>query len=179
MATSGSNLSQEFFELLKAIGESKSKQEEDRIIQREVLTLKKKLETPLSNQNGSKRTGALPGRVGSLRDSLNGGKGNNLLQNKKKAKEFLVRLLYVEMLGHDGNFGYIKAVELAASSLITHKRVGYLVCSACLPPEHEFRFMLVNQMQRDLNSSHVLETCAALLAVSKIIVSFSFSFFLW
>lgn len=171
MATSGSNLSQEFFELLKAIGESKSKQEEDRIIQREVLTLKKKLETPLSNQNGSKRTGALPGRVGSLRDSLNGGKGNNLLQNKKKAKEFLVRLLYVEMLGHDGNFGYIKAVELAASSLITHKRVGYLVCSACLPPEHEFRFMLVNQMQRDLNSSHVLETCAALLAVSKIITS--------
>jgi len=168
MATSGSNLSQEFFELLKAIGESKSKQEEDRIIQREVLTLKKKLETPNSSSSSktSKRglsAASLPGR----------GSGNSLLQSKKKSKEFLVRLLYVEMLGHDGNFGYIKAVELAASSLITHKRVGYLVCSACLPPEHEFRFMLVNQMQRDLNSSHVLESCAALLAVTKIIVSIS------
>lgn len=166
MATSGSNLSQEFFELLKAIGESKSKQEEDRIIQREVLTLKKKLETPNSSSSSktSKRglsAASLPGR----------GSGNSLLQSKKKSKEFLVRLLYVEMLGHDGNFGYIKAVELAASSLITHKRVGYLVCSACLPPEHEFRFMLVNQMQRDLNSSHVLESCAALLAVTKIITS--------
>ena len=32
MATGGTNLSKEFFELLKAIGESKSKQEEDRII---------------------------------------------------------------------------------------------------------------------------------------------------
>jgi len=33
---SGMHLSKEFFELLKAIGESKSKQEEDRIIAREV-----------------------------------------------------------------------------------------------------------------------------------------------
>ena len=36
------HLSKEFFELLKAIGESKSKQEEDRIIQREIATLKKR-----------------------------------------------------------------------------------------------------------------------------------------
>lgn len=33
---SGSHLSKEFFELVKAIGESKSKQEEDRIIMHEV-----------------------------------------------------------------------------------------------------------------------------------------------
>lgn len=40
-----------------------------------------------------------------------GGKGgNNALNSKKKAREFLVRLLYVEMLGHDGSFGFIKAV---------------------------------------------------------------------
>lgn len=33
---SGSHLSKDFFELVKAIGESKSKQEEDRIIMNEV-----------------------------------------------------------------------------------------------------------------------------------------------
>ena len=63
MATGGINLSKEFFELLKAIGESKSKQEEDRIIAKEVTCLKQKLEAGPNSQ----------------------------LQSKKRAKEFLVR----------------------------------------------------------------------------------------
>jgi AP-4 complex subunit epsilon-1 len=148
MASGGLSLSKEFFELLKAIGESKSKQEEDRIIMREVQKLKHKTETPLTQQ------------------------GSPLISNSKKlAKEFLVRLLYVEMLGHDASFGYIKAVEMAASSSLYHKRTGYLVCGACLPPTHEFRFMLVNQMQRDLQSANVLECCGGLLAATSLITS--------
>ena len=152
MATGGTNLSREFFELLKAIGESKSKQEEDRIILKEVQTLKRKLETP----SGPSIPGQPP-------------PANTLLSSKKRAKEFLVRLLYVEMLGHDASFGYIKALELTASASLYHKRTGYLVCGACLSPQHEFRFMLVNQMQRDLQSSHVLEICGGLLACTNII----------
>lgn len=66
MATGGVNLSKEFFELLKAIGESKSKQEEDRIISKEVQCLKQKLEPPPPGSNPP-------------------------LQSKKRAKEFLVR----------------------------------------------------------------------------------------
>ena len=149
MATGGVNLSNEFFELLKAIGESKSKQEEDRIIAKEVQKLKQKLEVPAAGSHG----------------------GNTIFSNKKRAREFLVRLLYVEMLGHDGSFGYIKAVELAASASLYHKRTGYLVCGACLPPDHEFRFMLVNQMQRDLQSANVLECSGGLLACTNIITS--------
>lgn len=61
--------------------------------------------------------------------------------------------------------------ELAASQSIIHKRTGYLVCSCCLSPEHEFRFMLVNQMQRDLISSNLLESCGALIAVTNLITS--------
>jgi AP-4 complex subunit epsilon-1 len=146
MATGGMNLTKEFFELLKAIGESKSKQEEDRIIAREVQCLKQKLEP------------APPGVA-------------HPLQSKKRAKEFLVRLLYVEMLGHDASFGYIKAVEMAASASLYHKRTGYLVCAACLSPEHEFRFMLVNQMQRDLQSGNTLEISGGLQAATALITS--------
>jgi AP-4 complex subunit epsilon-1 len=66
-------------------------------------------------------------------------------------KEFLVRLMYVEMLGHDASFGYIKAIELTASQNLAQKKAGYLCSALTLSPEHEFRFMLVNQLQRDLS----------------------------
>ena len=78
-------------------------------------------------------------------------------------------MMYVEMLGHDGSFGYIKAVELAAATSIIHKRTGYLTCGAVLSPDHEFRFMLINQLQRDLASSNILEVCAALAGVVRLI----------
>ncbi|CAN0028204.1 unnamed protein product [Ectocarpus sp. 6 AP-2014] len=133
---SGSHLSRDFFELVKAIGESKSKQEEDRIIMHEVGVLKKKM--PEANVA------------------------------REKMKEFLVRMIYVEMLGHDASFAYIKAVELTASQNLVQKRTGYLTASLTLSPNHEFRFMLVNQMQRDLSSSNMLEAAAALTALCKL-----------
>ena len=130
------HLSKDFFDLVKAIGESKSKQQEDRIISDEVQTLKKKMpEAKIS---------------------------------RKKMKEFLVRLIYVEMLGHDAAFGYIRAIELAASKNLIQKRVGYLCSGLCLSPDHEFRFMLVNQLQQDMTSSNFLEVAAALGATIRL-----------
>lgn len=49
--------------------------------------------------------------------------------SKKKLKEMVIRSLYVEMLGQDASFAYIKAVELCASTSISQKRVGYLAGS--------------------------------------------------
>jgi AP-4 complex subunit epsilon-1 len=143
---SGNHLSKDFFELVKSIGESKSKQEEDRIIISEVAQLKRKM---------NEVTGA--------------GGGSASSQVNKKKKEFLIRLMYVEMLGHDASFGYIKAVEMTASTNLMQKRVGYLTCSLTLSPTHEFRFMIINQLQRDLQSSNHLEVCAALMAVCKLV----------
>ncbi|CAM9322247.1 unnamed protein product, partial [Phaeothamnion confervicola] len=136
---SGSHLSKDFFELVKAIGESKSKQEEDRIIMEEVSVLKRKMPE------------ATVGR--------------------KKMKEFLVRVIYVEMLGHDASFGYIKAIELTASQNLIQKRVGYLCSALTLSPEHEFRFMLINQLQRDIKSPNFLEACAGLGAICKLVTA--------
>ncbi|KAG2763240.1 AP-4 complex subunit epsilon [Phytophthora cactorum] len=142
---SGGHLSKEFFELVKSIGESKSKQEEDRIIIHEVAMLKRKLSEVTATSSTS-----------------------SSIVNKRK-REFLIRLMYVEMLGHDASFGYIKAVEMTASTNLMQKRVGYLTCSLCLSPTHEFRFMIINQLQRDLQSSNHLEVCAALMAVCKLV----------
>ena len=122
-STSGTHLSKEFFELIKAIGESRSKQEEDRIIAREVLALKNKL-NPWKQQPGVDHKPGLASGGSSTAQ-------NPHFATKKKQKEFLIRLLYVEMLGHDGSVGYVKATELAASPNIYHKRVGYLVCGEC------------------------------------------------
>lgn len=61
-----------------------------------------------------------------------------------------------------------KAVELTASQNLSQKRTGYLTAALTLSPNHEFRFMLVNQMQRDLSSSNMLEAAAALTALCKL-----------
>jgi AP-4 complex subunit epsilon-1 len=71
-------------------------------------------------------------------------------------RELVVRSIYVEMLGQDASYAYIRAVELCASTSISQKKVGYLAASLCLSPEHEFRFMLVNQIQRDMKRSAVV-----------------------
>ena len=111
-----------------------------------------------------------PTEVATLKKTLSERVGGDKKKvDKKKLKEFLVRMMYVEMLGHDGSFGYIKAVELAAATSIIHKRTGYLTCGAVLSPDHEFRFMLINQLQRDLASSNILEVCAALAGVVRLI----------
>jgi AP-4 complex subunit epsilon-1 len=116
---SGMHLSREFFELIKAIGESKSKQEEDRIIASEIIALKKKLDGTSGGGGGGIITMSPGSPIPSMGMGTPGGKGgNNELSSKKKAREFLVRLLYVEMLGHDGSFGFIKAVVSSEKIII-------------------------------------------------------------
>lgn len=41
-------------------------------------------------------------------------------------KEMVIRALYIEMLGQDASFAYLKSVELCASTTISQKRAGYL-----------------------------------------------------
>jgi AP-4 complex subunit epsilon-1 len=134
---SGGHLSKEFFELVKAIGESRSKQEEDRIILTEVQVLKEKMGQP--NIQG------------------------------KKMREYMTRMVYVEMLGHDASFGYVHAVKQTHEKNILAKRTGYLTCNLCLHNEHELMLLVINTMQRDLNSTNHLEVCAALSSVSRLV----------
>ena len=44
--------------------------------------------------------------------------------DKQRTKDFLIKLLYFEMLGHDASFGHFHAVQACGSNSITTKLVS-------------------------------------------------------
>ncbi|KAF3449258.1 hypothetical protein FNV43_RR09986 [Rhamnella rubrinervis] len=133
----GFGQSKEFLDLVKSIGEARSKAEEDRIVLHEIETLKRRLSEP-----------DIP---------------------KRKMKEYLIRLVYVEMLGHDASFAYIHAVKMTHDDNLLLKRTGYLAVTLFLSDDHDLIILIVNTIQKDLRSDNYLVVCAALNAVCKLI----------
>ncbi|XP_049376272.1 AP-4 complex subunit epsilon [Solanum stenotomum] len=133
----GFGQSKEFLDLIKSIGEARSKAEEDRIVINEIEILKKRIIEP-----------DIP---------------------KRKMKEYIMRLVYVEMLGHDASFGYIHAVKMTHDDNLHLKRTGYLAVTLFLNEDHDLIILIVNTIQKDLKSDNYLVVCAALNAVCKLI----------
>uniref|UniRef100_A0A7N0TFH6 AP-4 complex subunit epsilon n=1 Tax=Kalanchoe fedtschenkoi TaxID=63787 RepID=A0A7N0TFH6_KALFE len=88
---------------------------------------------------------------------------------KRKMKEYIMRLVYVEMLGHDASFGYIYAVKMTHDDNLSLKRTGYLAVTLFLNEDHDLIILIVNTIQKDLKSDNYLVVCAALNAVCKLI----------
>ncbi|CDO64101.1 AP-4 complex subunit epsilon, putative [Plasmodium reichenowi] len=87
----------------------------------------------------------------------------------KQIKEYLIRAIYIEMLGHDASFAHIHAVKLAHEKNILCKRTGYLSCNLFLHKDHELMLLLINTIQKDLKSDNYLEIWAALSCVCKLL----------
>ena len=135
MHSSGTHLSKEMLDLIKSIGDSRSKQEEDKIISKESEILKKKIV----------ESGIAP----------------------KKMKEYLIRAIYIEMLGHEAPFAHLFSVNLTQDKNYLNKRVGYLACSLLLNEDSEFLILLVASLQKDIQSTNWVEVCMALTTVIK------------
>ncbi|KAL8259890.1 hypothetical protein R6Q59_027843 [Mikania micrantha] len=133
----GFNQSKEFLDLVKSIGEARSKSEEDRIVLHEIETLKRQINEP-----------DIP---------------------KRKMKEYIIRLVYIEMLGQDASFGYIHAVKMTHDDSLLLKRTGYLAVTLFLNEDHDLIILIVNTIQKDLKSDNYLVVCAALNACCKLI----------
>jgi len=78
-------------------------------------------------------------------------------------KELVVRMIYVEMLGQDASFAYIKAVELCASTSISQKRVGYLAGANIA-----FVWLELAQLWPKLCSLSLHSSCAVPLSTTRV-----------
>jgi AP-4 complex subunit epsilon-1 len=76
--------------------------------------------------------------------------------DKSRMQEYLLRLVYVEMLGHSASFGYIHAVKMTHEPLVASKKVGYLATSLFLNESHDLLILIVNTLQQDLKSDNPL-----------------------
>jgi len=128
--------SREYLDLVKSIGECKSKIEEDAIMKNEVVYLKQRLADPKLE--------------------------------KGKLREYLLRLLYVELLGHDASFGHIHAVKLCSDASLINKKVAYLTTCLFLSEESELLILLMNTMKSDLHSDNYLIVSASLDTICQL-----------
>lgn len=129
--------SREFDMLVRAIGDCKSKAEEDAIIGREVDVLKAHVKDPRMNE--------------------------------RHVKEILVRLMYVEMLGHDASWGHVTALRACSSKLLLTKKVAYLASTLFLDSSSELIVLIVNTLSHDLMDDNFLIVCSALTVVTRLI----------
>jgi AP-4 complex subunit epsilon-1 len=129
--------SRHFFDYIRSVGEAKSKQEEDKIVAKDLIELKK----ALSEKH----------------------------IDKKLLKEYVVRSYYAEMLGHSAEFAHIHSVNLTSNTDLLFKRTGYLATWLSVSPEHEFMYLIVSNLQRDMKSAAFLEISCALTSASKLI----------
>eukprot|EP00199_Chlamydomonas_sp_CCMP681_P000084 CAMPEP_0119112054 /NCGR_PEP_ID=MMETSP1180-20130426/38536_1 /TAXON_ID=3052 ORGANISM="Chlamydomonas cf sp, Strain CCMP681" /NCGR_SAMPLE_ID=MMETSP1180 /ASSEMBLY_ACC=CAM_ASM_000741 /LENGTH=978 /DNA_ID=CAMNT_0007099373 /DNA_START=53 /DNA_END=2989 /DNA_ORIENTATION=+ len=127
----------EFESLVRAIGECKSKAEEDRIIIAEIEVLKQRFSDP---------------RI-----------------DKSRGREYLVRLLYCELLGHDVSWAYVKTLQFASEPNLLTKKAAYLALTQFFDHNHELVLLLVNTMLSDLKSDNFINVCTALVVCTKLI----------
>ena len=78
----------------------------------------------------------------------------SFLSFQHQMREYLIRLLYCEMLGVNCPWGHIHAVTFTQTNNIVDKRIGYLTCSLVLHPDHESNMLVVNSIQR-VDGSHL------------------------
>ena len=120
-----------------AIGECRSKAEEDRIIAAELETLRSRLSDPKLDRS--------------------------------RGREYMVRVLYCDMLGHDASFAAVPCLRFASDAHLPTKKAAYLALAQLLHPGHELVLLLVNTLLSDLKSDNFVVACAALVAVTKLI----------
>ncbi|EDO05272.1 Adaptin N terminal region family protein [Babesia bovis T2Bo] len=77
-------------------------------------------------------------------------------------KKCLLKLLYIHMLGHEIDFGYVESVQLMASSSYQEKSAGYMGYDILVINHDDFRTLGINTVSDDLRSSNFYVQALAL-----------------
>ena len=140
--STGSHLTSETQTLIKDIGESRSKQDEDALIKKDIDKLKKIIhDTPYEK----------------------------MAKDTKLVREIAIRAIYADMLGHDVSFTHFFLINMTNSKNLHVKRAGYLACWLLLGEDNDLKIMLVATLQRDMKSESAYEVLIALNSLNKLI----------
>eukprot|EP01026_Neomeris_dumetosa_P030985 TRINITY_DN2464_c1_g1_i1.p2 TRINITY_DN2464_c1_g1~~TRINITY_DN2464_c1_g1_i1.p2 ORF type:complete len:168 (-),score=25.17 TRINITY_DN2464_c1_g1_i1:22-525(-) len=83
-------------------------------------------------------------------------------------KKYTWKLLYIYMLGYDVDFGHRQAADLCSAEVFSEKQVGYVACSVLLNENHEFLRLIVNSIQKDIDSRNEAYQSLALSFVGSV-----------
>lgn len=99
----------EFEYLVRSVGEAKSKAEEDELVRRMVDISKSKIKAGFSSK----------------------------AQNSRVMKDFLVYLMYINMLGHDTSWSLATVIQLCGNKNLQVKKVC-IIFFECMHRRHSF-----------------------------------------
>lgn len=135
-------LSSDFEFLVRSIGEAKSKAEEDDLV-RQMTDISKRI--------------------------IREGRGfSSRAENPRALKDFLVYLVYINMLGHDTSWAQATVIQLCGNKNLQVKKTAYLTASLLIDPSSELTILLTATIQADLKSDNFLTVCTALQAIPTI-----------
>ena len=81
----------------------------------------------------------------------------------------LLKLVYLEMFGHDMSWASFNVLEVMSSPRYLHKRVGYLAAAQSFRPETEVLMLAENLLKKDLNSPEKTTMSLPLVTIPHVI----------
>ncbi|CAF3417522.1 unnamed protein product [Rotaria sp. Silwood1] len=83
-------------------------------------------------------------------------------------KKYVCKLLFIFLLGHDIDFGYMEAVNLLSSNKYTEKQIGYLFISVIMNSSTEMKQLIIQNIRNDIQSRNPIFINLALQCVANI-----------
>uniref|UniRef100_A0AAF5D420 AP-2 complex subunit alpha n=2 Tax=Strongyloides stercoralis TaxID=6248 RepID=A0AAF5D420_STRER len=94
-------------------------------------------------------------------------KGDKTLDGYQK-KKYVCKLLFIFLLGHDIDFGYMEAVNLLSSNKYTEKQIGYLFISVMINLQSELMKLIIQSIKNDVGSRNPVHVNLALQCISNV-----------